>query len=122
MRVHTRLTNLDGKLCSFPYEVAQMIRLSTACWRTAWQANFGCSGHRRRLPDGSCAYPDNEDYHETVYRILFIQARGGLKKKLLEHWRRTWAMCRSRDHMRKTAGFVRRYRAANAPLQLETAR
>jgi hypothetical protein len=41
------------------------------------------------------AYPDNEDYHvshETIYRSLFIQARGALKKELLEHLRRTRAM------------------------------
>jgi IS30 family transposase len=51
------------------------------------------------------AYPDNEDYHvshETIYRSLFIQARGALKKELLEHLRRTRAMRRSRHHTQKT--------------------
>ncbi|MDX6501898.1 MAG: hypothetical protein QOG23_5158 [Blastocatellia bacterium] len=51
------------------------------------------------------AYPDNEDYHvshETIYRTLFIQARGALKKELLEHLRRTRAMRRSRRHTQKT--------------------
>ena len=51
------------------------------------------------------AYPDNEDYHvshETIYRSLFIQARGALKKELLEHLRRTRAMRRSRHHTLKT--------------------
>jgi IS30 family transposase len=50
-------------------------------------------------------YPGNEDYqvsHETVYRSLFIQARGALKKELLEHLRRTRAMRRSRHHTQKT--------------------
>jgi IS30 family transposase len=48
----------------------------------------------------------NEDRHvshETIYRSLFIQARGALKKELLEHLRRTRAMRRSRHHTQKTA-------------------
>jgi len=51
-------------------------------------------------------YPDDENYqvsHETIYRSLFIQARGALKKELLKHLRRTRAMRRSRHHTQKTA-------------------
>ena len=40
--------------------------------------------------------------HETIYRSLFIQARGALKKELLEHLRRTRAMRRSRHYTQKT--------------------
>jgi len=50
-------------------------------------------------------YPSDENYqvsHETIYRSLFIQARGALKKELLEHLRRTRAMRRSRHHTQKT--------------------
>ncbi len=50
-------------------------------------------------------YPGNEAFlvsHETIYRTLFIQARGALKKELLEHLRRTRAMRRSRHHTQKT--------------------
>jgi IS30 family transposase len=50
-------------------------------------------------------YPENEALqvsHETIYRSLFIQARGALKKELLEHLRRTRAMRRSRHHTQKT--------------------
>jgi IS30 family transposase len=50
-------------------------------------------------------YPDNEHYqvsHETIYRSLFIQARGALKKELLQHLRRTRVMRRSRHHTQKT--------------------
>ena len=39
-------------------------------------------------------YPDDETLHvshETIYRSLFIQARGALKKELLQHFRRTRA-------------------------------
>ncbi len=52
------------------------------------------------------AYPDNENYqvsHETIYRSLFIQARGALKKELLQHLRRTRAMRRSRHHTQMTS-------------------
>lgn len=50
-------------------------------------------------------YPDDESYqvsHETIYRSLFIQARGALKKELLQHLRHTRGMRRSRHHTQKT--------------------
>ena len=50
-------------------------------------------------------YPDdeaNQVSHEAIYRSLFIQARGALKKELMEHLRRTRGMRRSRHHTQKT--------------------
>ena len=50
-------------------------------------------------------YPKDETRqvsHETIYRTLFIQARGALKKELLQHLRRTRGMRRSRHHTQKT--------------------
>jgi len=50
-------------------------------------------------------YPCHREHHvshETIYRSLFIQARGALKKELLEHLRRTRGMRRSRHHTQKT--------------------
>lgn len=50
-------------------------------------------------------YPDGENdkvSYETIYRSLFIQARGVLKKELLQHLRRTRAMRRSRHHTQKS--------------------
>ncbi len=50
-------------------------------------------------------YPDDENFqvsHETIYLTLFIQARGALKKELLQHLRRKRAMRRSRHHTQKT--------------------
>jgi len=50
-------------------------------------------------------YPDDETYlvsHETIYRSLYIQARGVLKKELQQHLRRTRAIRRSRHHTQKT--------------------
>jgi IS30 family transposase len=52
-------------------------------------------------------YPDNETYqvsHETIYKSLFIQARGALKKELLVHLRKTRAMRRSRHKTLKGEG------------------
>jgi len=50
-------------------------------------------------------YPDDESFqvsHETIYRSLFVQARGALKKELLQHLRRTRTMRRSRHFTQKT--------------------
>jgi len=50
-------------------------------------------------------YPNDRNRHvshETIYRTLYIQARGALKKELLAHLRRTRVMRRSRHHTQKT--------------------
>src|SRR6202795_4293855 len=50
-------------------------------------------------------YPDDESMqisHETIYKSLFIQARGVLKKELIKHLRTGRRICRSR-HARATA-------------------
>lgn len=47
-------------------------------------------------------YEEYHVSHETIYRSLYIQARGALKKELLEHLRRSRAMRRSRHHTQKT--------------------
>ena len=50
-------------------------------------------------------YPDDKNEqvsHETIYRSLYIQARGALKKELVQHLRRTRVMRRSRHHTQKT--------------------
>jgi IS30 family transposase len=52
-------------------------------------------------------HPDDEDKrvsHETIYRSLFIQARGVLKKELLVHLRATRAIRRSRHATLKRTG------------------
>ena len=43
--------------------------------------------------------------HETIYRSLFIQARGVLKKELLEHLRARRTTRRSRHASFKQSGF-----------------
>jgi len=52
-------------------------------------------------------YPGNEAMqvsHETIYKSLFIQARGALKKELLQYLRKTRVMRRSRHKTLKGEG------------------
>jgi IS30 family transposase len=54
-----------------------------------------------------CTYPDNEGNqvsHETIYKSLFIQARGALKKELLQHLGNKRGMRRPRHKNLKEAG------------------
>ena len=53
------------------------------------------------------AYPEDESHqvsHETIYRSLFIQARGVLKKELQQHLRSQRAIRRSRHASQKSDG------------------
>ena len=50
-------------------------------------------------------FADDESYqvsHETIYKSLFVQARGVLKKELIQYLRKPRAMRRSRHHTQKT--------------------
>ena len=50
------------------------------------------------------SHPGNEELHvshETIYKTLFIQTRGALKKELTEHLRRTRVMRRSHHHTQR---------------------
>jgi IS30 family transposase len=74
------------------------------------------------------AHPDDEAFqvsHETIYRSLFIQARGALKKELMAHLRRTRGTRRSRHHTQKTISTgksLTRYRSASVPLRSKIVR
>jgi IS30 family transposase len=71
--------------------VAELLRQRWSPWQIA--------GRLKRL------YPHDEDSrvsHETIYKTLFIQARGALKKELVAHLRRSRTMRRSRHHTQKT--------------------
>ncbi len=52
-------------------------------------------------------YPDDETQqvsHETIYKTLFIQARGALKKELQTYLRRQRSIRRSKQHSMKNEG------------------
>jgi IS30 family transposase len=54
--------------------------------------------------------------HETIYRSLFIQARGALKKELMEHVRSKRRMRRSRhasEHAPKNATIATKQEGGN---------
>jgi transposase, IS30 family len=53
------------------------------------------------------AYPDNEAMqvsHETIYRALYVQARGGLKRELTEHLRKGRSRRYARSQSSKRQG------------------
>ena len=79
----------------------------TERWLTSWHISSASSGRLSKLPGWlKRAHPDDEALqvsHETIYRSLFIQARGALKKELMAHLRRTRGMRRSRHHTQKTS-------------------
>jgi IS30 family transposase len=71
--------------------VARLLRQQWSPWQIA-------SRLKREYPhDENCRVS-----HETIYKTLFIQARGALKKELVQHLRRRRSMRRSRHHTQKT--------------------
>jgi IS30 family transposase len=48
--------------------------------------------------------PQMQVSHETIYRTLYVQARGALKKELVSHLRRRHPVRRSRANNRRTQG------------------
>jgi IS30 family transposase len=71
--------------------VARLLRQRWSPWQIAGRL-------KREYPfDESCRVS-----HETIYKTLFIQARGALKKELIQHLRRRRGMRRSRHHSQKT--------------------
>ena len=75
-----------------------LARLVAAKLRRQWSPEQVAGWLKRTFPDD----PSLQVSHETIYRSLFIQARGALKKELVAHLRRTRAMRRSRHHTQKT--------------------
>lgn len=71
--------------------------------RLQWSPEQIAGWLKREYPDDT----SNHVSHETIYRTLYIQARGALKKELLEHLRRSRAMRRSRHHTQKAANHGR---------------
>jgi len=74
-----------------------LARLVAEKLRLQWSP-YQVAGWRKRTQDET-----RQVSHETIYRTLFIQARGALKQELLQHLRRTRAVRRSRHHTQKTA-------------------
>ena len=71
--------------------VARLLRQRWSPWQIAGRLKREYPQHEKRRVS-----------HETIYKTLFIQARGALKKELIEHLRRRRGMRRSRHHTQKT--------------------
>jgi IS30 family transposase len=68
------------------------------------------------------AYPDDESMrvsHETIYRSLFIQARGALKRELTAHLRRGRAQRRARLATHKSPRIVDAVSIRERPAEVE---
>jgi IS30 family transposase len=76
----------------------KLCRLVAAKLRRDWSPEQIAGWLPRRYP-GEARMPLS---HETIYRTLYVQARGALKKELLGHLRRGRSLRRSRRH--STAG------------------
>ncbi len=75
-----------------------LARLVAGKLRLQWSPEQVAGWLKRTYPDD----PSRQVSPETIYRSLFIQARGALKKELVEHLRRSRVMRRSRHHTQKT--------------------
>ena len=75
-----------------------MARIVTDKLRLLWSPEQIAGWLKQTYPRDESQYVS----HETIYRSLFIQSRGALKKELLQHLRRTRGMRRSRHHTQKT--------------------
>ena len=68
------------------------------------------------------AYPDDESMrvsHETIYRSLFIQARGALKKELTAHLRRGRTLRRARNVINRPPSIVDAVSIRQRPADVE---
>jgi IS30 family transposase len=75
-----------------------LARLVAGTLRLQWSPEQIAGWLKRTYPDDA----SRQVSPETIYRSLFIQARGALKKELVAHLRRRRVMRRSRHHTQKT--------------------
>ena len=75
------------------------------------QANWSPQQISQRLPE---LYPDQDGMrvsHETIYRSLFVQARGELRRELTKHLRTSGPVARLRAARRPAASWSARSRS-----------
>ena len=80
----------------------------TGAWREWWRVSFSWEWSPQQIAGWlKPKYPEDENYqvsHETIYRSLYVQARGALKKELIRHLRTQRTMRRSRHGNRSGEG------------------
>ena len=74
-----------------------MARIVANKLRLAWSPEQIAGWLKRTHPGDE----SDQVSHETIYRSLFVRARGALKKELLQRLRRTRVMRRSCHHTQK---------------------
>jgi IS30 family transposase len=84
------------KTCKLAADRA-LARLVAARLRLQWSPEEIAGWLRRTYPHDE----NRQVSHETIYKTLFIQARGALKKELLAHLRQTKSMRHPRGHTQK---------------------
>lgn len=87
---------LRPKVCKLALNPSLAQRVAEKLQRE-WSPEQVAGWLKRTCPDVS-----DQVSHETIYRTLYIQTRGALKKELLAYLRRTRTMRRSRHHTQKT--------------------
>src|SRR6202162_262117 len=85
------------KICKLAANRA-LARIVAGKLQRRWSPEQVAGWLKRTYPDD----PSRQVSPETIYRSLFIQARGALKKELVAHLRRSRVMRRSRHHTQKT--------------------
>lgn len=90
------------KLCKLRRNRA-LARLVASKLRLEWAPEQIAGWLKRTYPHDEACHVS----HETIYRSLFIQTRGALKKELLAHLRRTRGTRRSRHYTQKTGAHGR---------------
>ena len=88
------------KLCKLACHPFLRRTVSRLGWQRQWSREQIAGWLKRTYP----GEPQNQVSHETIYRSLFIQARGVLKKELLEHLRAKRTIRRSRHASLKRNG------------------
>ena len=77
----------------------------TASYDGAWHRNSRCNGRQKQISGWlKQEFPTDQDMqisHEAIYRSLFIQTRGVLKKELTAHLRTARRMRRPKSHNAK---------------------
>ena len=90
---------LRPKLCKLACRLF-LSRTVSIKLRQQWSPEQIAGWLKRRYP----GEPQNQVSHETIYRSLFIQARGVLKKELLQHLRAKRTIRRSKHASLKRTG------------------
>jgi IS30 family transposase len=102
------------KICKLSRHRA-LARLVAAGLKLQWSPEEIAGWLRRTYPHDE----NRQVSHETIYKSLFIQARGALKKELLAHLRQSRSMRRPRGHTQKNRQIKQAVSIRERPAEVE---